>query len=93
MTTIPYIPAQRGARPASESWRAHAECADLDPRLFFPSASTGWASVIQAATARAVCVACPVRAACLDWAIATGQRSGVWGGRLFGSPERVSGQH
>ena len=93
MTTIPYIPAQRGARPASENWRAHAACADLDPRLFFPSASTGWASVAEADNARVVCAGCPVRAACFDWAVATGQRTGVWGGQIFGSVERVPGQH
>ncbi len=92
--TTPYIPAQRGAKPAPASWRAHAACADSDPRLFFPAATTGWAeTVAQTGRARKVCSGCPVRAACLDWAMSTGQRSGVWGGRLFRSVERVPGHH
>lgn len=88
--TVPYIPAQRGARPEPESWRAYAACADSDVRMFFPAGTMGGAAV---ARATAVCADCPVRAACLDWAIATGQRTGVWGGRLFRSVERVPGQH
>jgi hypothetical protein len=30
--------------------------------------------------AKAVCATCPVSAECLQWALATGQDSGVWGG-------------
>jgi WhiB family redox-sensing transcriptional regulator len=30
--------------------------------------------------AKAVCASCPVRAECLDAAIANGERYGVWGG-------------
>ena len=88
--TIPYIPAQRGTRPASESWRVHAACADSDAAMFFPAGTLGGAAV---ARAKAVCADCPVRAACLEWAVATGQRSGVWGGRLFRSAQRVPGEH
>jgi len=84
--TIPYIPAQRGTRQAAASWRVHAACADSDVRMFFPSGTLGGAAV---ARAKAVCARCCVREACLDWALATGQRRGVWGGRLFESAERV----
>ncbi len=87
--TILYIPAQRGARRAPANWRDHAACADADPRLFFPAGTTGRADAeAQADRAKSVCAGCPVRAACLDWALATGQRTGVWGGRLLGSVPR-----
>ena len=31
-----------------------------------------------------VCAGCPVREACLEWALATGQHAGVWGGLAEG---------
>jgi WhiB family redox-sensing transcriptional regulator len=60
-------------------WRAHAACADVDSRLFFPVGVTGPA-VGQIAAAKAVCARCPVRAACLEFAVVTNQEYGVWGG-------------
>jgi WhiB family redox-sensing transcriptional regulator len=35
---------------------------------------------VQLARAKAVCARCPVAAQCLDYALATGQQHGVWGG-------------
>jgi WhiB family redox-sensing transcriptional regulator len=63
----------------SEDWRDEGACRAEDPELFFPVGSTGPA-IRQAAKAKAVCARCPVRAACLEWAIGSGQSSGVWGG-------------
>ncbi len=60
-------------------WRHHAECRDEDPELFFPVGTSGPA-LLQLADAKAVCRRCPVSAECLDWASATGQDAGVWGG-------------
>jgi WhiB family redox-sensing transcriptional regulator len=51
----------------------------MDPELFFPVGTTGPA-MAQAEAAKAVCATCPVRPECLEWALATGQDSGVWGG-------------
>jgi WhiB family redox-sensing transcriptional regulator len=51
----------------------------MDPDLFFPVGSTGPA-IAQLEAAKAVCATCPVSAECLQWALATGQDSGVWGG-------------
>lgn len=34
----------------------------------------------QAGEAKAICAQCPVRAACLEFAIATNQPYGIWGG-------------
>jgi WhiB family redox-sensing transcriptional regulator len=60
-------------------WVRQARCKDEDPELFFPVGSTG-GSNLQAALAKSICKLCPVRSECLEWALATGQDSGVWGG-------------
>lgn len=77
--TTPYIPAQRRAAPVTADWRAYAACRRADPELFFPF-GTGGAAAAQAERAKQVCAGCPVRTPCLDWALATGQEIGVWGG-------------
>jgi WhiB family transcriptional regulator, redox-sensing transcriptional regulator len=60
-------------------WVQRAKCKDEDPELFFPIGTTGPAAE-QIERARAVCMQCPVREPCLEWALATGQDAGVWGG-------------
>ncbi len=57
---------------------AHA-CTDEDPELFFPIGTTGPA-VDQADAAKRVCARCDVREECLEFALATNQDAGVWGG-------------
>lgn len=60
-------------------WRDHAACLDEDPELFFPIGNTGPA-LVQVAEAKAICRRCDVLQECLDWAVASGQDAGVWGG-------------
>ena len=60
-------------------WRDYAACRGASPELFFPTGDTGPA-VMQRVTAKAVCLSCPVRIACLAWAVRTGTGHGVWGG-------------
>lgn len=64
---------------AAVNWRVDAACRDTDPDLFFPVGSTG-AAVDQIASAKAVCVSCRCKDACLDFALTTNQDTGVWGG-------------
>jgi WhiB family redox-sensing transcriptional regulator len=59
---------------AQVSWREEAACKGLDTNMFFP------ASDADAGPAKAVCATCPVRDLCLEWAIASHQEDGVWGG-------------
>lgn len=59
---------------APEPWVMDAICPQLDPELFFPEKGN------QAHNARKVCLQCPVRAECLDFAIRTNQQHGVYGG-------------
>ncbi|MFD4577260.1 WhiB family transcriptional regulator [Streptomyces sp. NPDC058417] len=60
-------------------WRHQAACREEDPELFFPVGNSGPA-LAQAEDAKAVCRRCFVRPTCLDWALASGQTDGVWGG-------------
>ena len=60
-------------------WRVHAACRDTDPDLFFPVGTTGPA-IEQIDSAKAVCAECEVQTECLEFALATNQDSGVWGG-------------
>ena len=48
--------------------------AQTDPELFFPEKSG------STRAAKAVCTGCPVRAECLEHALAHDERYGVWGG-------------
>jgi len=60
-------------------WRHRAACRHVDPELFFPVGNTGPA-IAQIEEAKKVCMKCDVREACLQWALESGQDSGVWGG-------------
>lgn len=62
-----------------DAWRHAAACKDLDPSVFFPVGVTGPAEQ-QIATAKQICASCPVRLECLEFAMATKQNFGVWGG-------------
>lgn len=59
-------------------WRDAAACRHADPDLFFPAGTTGDA-VEDTAAAIALCRRCPVREECLEFAMVTNQRYGVWG--------------
>ncbi|WP_063829734.1 WhiB family transcriptional regulator [Streptomyces violaceorubidus] len=69
-----------GTTPATPApnWD-RALCAQTDPALFFPEGRGGQiTNAIEAA--KRVCRRCPIRTACLEWAVASDQRFGVWGG-------------
>lgn len=52
-------------------------CADADPELFFPRQGTADGRVEDA---KAYCQVCDFVDECLDFALRTDQRTGVWGG-------------
>jgi WhiB family redox-sensing transcriptional regulator len=70
------------ATEPDNDWRAHAACKGYDPELFFSSddLTDKRERVEREAAAKAVCGRCPVRLDCLEYAIAAGERYGVWGG-------------
>jgi WhiB family redox-sensing transcriptional regulator len=63
----------------TDDWRQAAACRDTDPDLFFPIGTTGLA-IDQIEAAKAVCRQCDVQPGCLEFALATNQEAGVWGG-------------
>lgn len=83
MTTV--NPRTRGLDPsevrAEQRWRLDAACAGYDTSWFFPEDED------SAAEAKALCAGCPVRDACLDYAMAHREDEGIWGG-LTGSERR-----
>ena len=60
-------------------WRCQAACRDADAELFFPDDDFRSARV-QVKMAKLICRGCPVSATCLNWALASGQEAGIWGG-------------
>lgn len=62
-----------------DRWREQASCRSTDQELFFPVGTTGDA-VEQIQAAKAVCESCPVRVACLRFALESNQEAGIWGG-------------
>lgn len=68
-------------------WRTAAACRDSDPELFFPIGDAGPART-QEHRARGVCAGCPVREACLLWALDHGPE-GVWGGTTTAERHRM----
>lgn len=63
----------------STDWMQNGLCRQTDFTIFFPE-GRGAAVHIQTQQAKRVCNRCPVKRQCLDWALETGQHSGVWGG-------------
>lgn len=60
-------------------WRAASACLNTDPDVFFPVA-VGSAASKQVARAMRICASCTVRQQCLDFAMRSGEKDGIWGG-------------
>ncbi|MGI8758671.1 MAG: WhiB family transcriptional regulator [Acidimicrobiales bacterium] len=58
-----------------QTWRQHGACRGIDPDIFYPIDDDD-----EAEGAKEVCAQCQVRQACLEFALATHERDGVWGG-------------
>ena len=65
------------------SWRNRAACRGIDPDIFFPVTDE------DAGPAKAVCDVCPVREACLEFALAARERDGVWDGATERERRRI----
>lgn len=72
----------------AEDWRDEGACRESDPEVFFASPLTteGKADVRHA---KAICFGCPSRLACGEWALATREPWGVWGGMTEGERKRI----
>ena len=56
------------------SWQIQANCMGVDPDLFFPERGA------STREAKEVCRGCVVREDCLEYALANGEKFGIWGG-------------
>lgn len=55
-------------------WQDEANCLGVDPDLFFPERGA------STREAKEVCRGCVVRLDCLEYALANGEKFGIWGG-------------
>lgn len=64
-------------------WVTESACKGLDPTIFYPATDE------EAAEAKQVCGACPVRIECLEHAIGHREHNGVWGGATERERQRI----
>ena len=67
-------------------WLVFSACRHADPDLFFPSSRE------ETQHALSICASCPVRPECLDYALETGERFGIWGGLTEKKRRKVAGR-
>lgn len=65
------------------TWQSRANCMGVDPELFFPERGS------STREAKEVCRGCVVREDCLEFAIANGEKFGIWGGMSERERRRV----
>ena len=56
-------------------WAVFAACKDKDPDTFFPLSQEGERKAIR------ICQGCSVQMECLEFALETNARFGIWGGQ------------
>lgn len=64
------------AVPVSDErpWAVFSACKDQDPNAFFPTSPEGELQAIR------ICQGCTVKMECLEFALETKARFGIWGG-------------
>ena len=70
------------AQYVEDCWQARAACRGPQTSLFFPPAHFERKDdkETREARAKAICATCPVRGACLDYAVRIREPHGIWGG-------------
>lgn len=59
----------------AEPWMSEGICSQVDGDLWFPEKGS------STAPAKRICMGCPVRERCLEWALDNNERFGVYGGK------------
>lgn len=67
----------------NRDWQSRANCMGVDPELFFPERGS------STREAKEVCRGCVVREDCLEYALANGEKFGIWGGMSERERRRV----
>ena len=68
------VPVDIGGQSEARVWQEYANCLGVDPDLFFPERGA------SPTEANEVCRGCIVREDCLEYALQTGEKFGIWGG-------------
>lgn len=68
---------------SGREWQLRANCMGVDPELFFPERGS------STREAKEVCRGCVVAQECLEFAIANGEKFGIWGGMSERERRRV----
>jgi WhiB family redox-sensing transcriptional regulator len=69
-----------------KAWQNLANCLGVDPDLFFPERGA------STREAKEVCRGCVVQADCLEYALANGEKFGIWGGMSERERRRIRRQ-
>jgi WhiB family redox-sensing transcriptional regulator len=77
------VPSAGDPRPERPNWQNHAGCIGEDQAIFFPSEKS------KAVAAKKICVGCPVRVECLEYAIGLNIQHGVWGGKSIHERRKI----
>ncbi len=77
---------KEGEEVKPKRWQERANCLGLDPDLFFPERGA------STRDAKSVCRGCDVRPECLEYALAQGEKHGIWGGLSERERRRVRRQ-
>jgi WhiB family redox-sensing transcriptional regulator len=80
------VAAHRAASRGERRWQENANCLGVDPDLFFPERGA------STREAKSVCRGCEVRVECLEYALAHGEKFGIWGGLSERERRRVRRQ-
>ena len=67
----------------NQPWHQQGACRGLDPEIFYPVTDE------EADRAKMVCGACSVRESCLEPALGSRERDGVWGGATEKERRRI----
>lgn len=79
---------RNGRKPllVDTSWQLASNCLGVDPDLFFPERGA------STREAKEVCRGCVVRTDCLEYALANGEKFGIWGGMSERERRRIRRQ-
>jgi len=84
-TVLERSPAKAVKGPAVQKWRSVGLCRGSDTMVFYPPSEDD----SLAEEAKTICAMCAVRKPCLEFALNTREKHGVWGGLTERERRRV----
>lgn len=71
------------SRYYSPDYWEEAVCNSVDVNIFFPERGSGSRGQPHHSQVKAICMECPIRVKCLQFAIDENQIHGIWGGMSY----------